>query len=265
VLSRSCTYQPGRYTATFAMMASARPGTISSSRLASLRIAITMAAAASATPARCSTLNTMFTGWPRPNRAPNSSSSPWPVRNALYSSRVPPSRVVETGCRVNPPQALIRAWISAAAATAASEATMREGSYHQGGSGAGEPGTTGRSDGWRGAWRARTCCKVRSPHTATSGTTPMTSVSGSATSPQVSSSPAAAGPYQRGPQRSMASQASSTGMALVKWSGVSSSVYVASPGAGASMIPAPISARVSPCVPVARPLATSPASSTAIA
>jgi hypothetical protein len=62
VLSRSCTYQPGRYSATLAMMASASAGTISSSRRASRRSAMTRAIAASATPARCSTLNIRFTG-----------------------------------------------------------------------------------------------------------------------------------------------------------------------------------------------------------
>ena len=108
----------------------------------------------------------------------------------------------------------------------------------------------------------RRAAQARAPQATAIGAAPVIRTRPSATCPQVSSSATAAGGHQpRHGSRSAASQASSTGTALPRWSGVSSSVALA-PGAGASMISTAITARAVPSRPVARPRARYAASST---
>jgi len=82
----------------------------------------------------------------------------------------------------------------------------------------------------------------------------------SATSTQVSSAPTSHGRYRLpSPSLSIASQMSSSGTWVPVWSGEESRVAALNPGPGASMMPAGISARRRPSVPVERPLASTAA------
>ena len=147
----------------------------------------------------------------------------------------------------NPPSATIRRFAATAAGTATIAAQPSESSYH-----------CERSDP-----RPRsTALATRARHSAASGSTPITSISGSPTIPAVSSRKASAGGHQLGRAQSSRSRSTSTGTAVPTWSGLLNRTPVTPPGSGASMTPPAISAQTAPRAPPTRPRATKAASST---
>ena len=115
----------------------------------------------------------------------------------------------------------------------------------------------------RGTPRRRTASRpTRATQTATTGSTPIVITIRSPICAQASSSPAAAGTQGRRPVRSSRRKISSKGTPVPVWSGDSSSRNAPGPTCGAIMIPAAISTRTRPSLPVLFPLASRPARTT---
>jgi len=84
----------------------------------------------------------------------------------------------------------------------------------------------------------------------------------SATSVHASITPTTIGTYQLRGARSSTSHVASNGTWVPTWSGWKTRMNTPGPNCGATMIPAVISMRTKPSQPVARPLASSPATRT---